>query len=159
MNALFFMDFVKCHNEGTRRIKDEMDAQNLPKPEFIQKEVAAGFDSVRLTLRNNIKLRKVWIDSEAERLLRPLLRDLAQYELRILNFVAEHGAINVSQAQRLFPGSRWHTVKKRLDKMVISGLLKRDHSETIERDPKAVYRLADGSPPREENAQERKNKS
>jgi ATP-dependent DNA helicase RecG len=147
MGALFFLDLVKCHNEGTRRIRDSMDEMNLPRPEFCQKQQEAGFHSVRVTLHNNFNLRKVWIDSEAGRLLGPAFRDLKQSELRLLNFVAENGSINVSQAHRLLPKpKRWHTVKKLLQGMVERGLLIHHHSETNRRDPNAHYTLAQSAP-------------
>jgi hypothetical protein len=47
--ALFFLDFIKCANEGTRRMRDSMIASNLPKPEFEQKDI--NFGLVRVTLR------------------------------------------------------------------------------------------------------------
>jgi ATP-dependent DNA helicase RecG len=144
MNALFFMAYVKCHNEGTRRMRDSMDESNLPRPEFAQQEVAAGFNSVHVTLRNNIKLRKLAIDSEATRVLDPTLwKGLDPTELRILNYVAEHGSINVTQTQKLFQasGTRWHSLKKILESMAQRGLLEHHHSRIVVRDSRACYKL------------------
>jgi ATP-dependent DNA helicase RecG len=144
MQALFFMDFVKLSNEGTRRIRDTMNAMNLPNPEFAQKEVAFGFDSVRVTLRNNIKLRKTWVDAEADSRLGKIATQLGSQELRIVNYVAEHGSINVTQAQKLFPHNRrWHAVKKILNAMVEKGCLQHEHKADIVRDAHAVYKLPD----------------
>lgn len=142
MSALYFLAFVKCHNEGTRRMRDSMDRVNLPAPEFAQKELASGFNSVRVTLRNNFKLRKVWLDTEAARIIGPQWKDLKQNELRIMNFVAEHHQINVTQAMRLISSPRkWQSVKKLLDDMTAKGLLVHHHSKTVERDSYACYRL------------------
>jgi ATP-dependent DNA helicase RecG len=144
MNALFFMAYVKCHNEGTRRMRDSMDQSNLPRPEFAQKEVVAGYNSVRVTLKNNIKLRKLAVDSEATRILDPAVwRTLNKTEMRILNYVAEHKSINVTQAQKLFQteGSRWHSLKKILQGMAERGLLEHHHSKIVERDSRACYTL------------------
>jgi ATP-dependent DNA helicase RecG len=116
---------------------------NLPKPEFSQKEVASEFDSVRVTLRNNIKLRKVWVDSEADNRLGKIARELNPMQLRIVNYVAEHGSINVTQAQKLFAGKRWHTVKRVLTAMVDKEILLHVHSDKVARDSHAVYRLPD----------------
>ena len=58
-----------------------------------------------------------------------------------MNFVAEHGGINVSQSQRLLQPKRWHTAKKLLERMVAKKLLVREHSTTRKQDPKAFYRL------------------
>jgi ATP-dependent DNA helicase RecG len=146
MQALYFMSFVKCHNEGAKRMRDAMDANNLPKPEFAQKQVEPGFNSVRVTLRNNIKLRNQWIDLAATRVLHSkAYKDLDPIDLRILNYVAEHGKINVSQCQKLLgaSGMRWQRVKKILTSMVVRGLLAHHHHPTIERDSHASYQLPD----------------
>jgi len=37
MEALKYLDFVKCHNEGTRRMRDTMAEFKLPKPELSRK--------------------------------------------------------------------------------------------------------------------------
>lgn len=143
MNALLYLDFVKCHNEGTRRMRDAMDANNLPHPEFAQKEVQSGFNSVRVTLRNQVKLRKLWIDAEAGKILgSEKWKDLGgKAEGRILNYVAEHKSINVTQAQKLFPGSRWHRMKQLLTSMVERGLLEHHHSAVVKLDSRACFKL------------------
>jgi ATP-dependent DNA helicase RecG len=144
MAALYFLDFVKCHAEGTTRMRDAMGASNLPSPEFTQTVVNSQFNSVRVILRNSIKLRKQWIDSEAMRILGPQAAHLRQNELRILNFVSEHRSINVTQAMRLISSPRrWQSVKKVLDGMVHSKLLNHHHSATIVRDRHACYKLPD----------------
>jgi hypothetical protein len=40
MDAMFYLQFVRCAHEGTRRIRDSMAELKLPAPEFKQKEVA-----------------------------------------------------------------------------------------------------------------------
>lgn len=146
MYALFFTGFVKGHGEGTKRMRDLMSAANLPKPEFVQKEVSSGYNQVRVTLRNNLKLRKLWIDSELGGLIAPeVLRDLTDEERRILNYVTEHGSINVTQSQALFHGKgsrrRWHAYKKVLTGMVAKGLLAHHHSPVVKLDSRACYKL------------------
>lgn len=37
MWALYYFDFVQCAFEGTRRMRNEMRAANLPDPIFVQK--------------------------------------------------------------------------------------------------------------------------
>jgi ATP-dependent DNA helicase RecG len=105
MNALFFMNFVRLSNEGTRRIRDAMKEMNLPNPEFAQKEVAMGFDSVR----------------------------------GVVNYVAEYGSINVTQAQRLLAPKRWQAAKKVLMKLVEKGTLDHVHDAKIHRDAHAKF--------------------
>ena len=125
-------------------MKNAMQASSLPSPEFRETEVKSGFNSVRVVLRNSIKLRKQWVDSEAVRVLGPRSADLLQSELRILNFVSEHGSINVTQSMRLVSSPRkWQSVKKLLDGMVKKNLLQHHHSPTIERDSHACYKLPD----------------
>jgi len=142
MTALYFLDFVKCHAEGTTRMKDAMGAHGLPSPEFRQTEVASGFNSVRVTLRNNMKFRKLWLDAEAHRILGAQAANLKENELRILNFVSEYGSINVTQCTRLITSPRrWHSVKKVLDRMAAAGLLEHHHSSAVKLDRNACYKL------------------
>lgn len=61
MNALFYLDYVKCAHEGTRRMRDHMKGASLPEPEFAQKEI--GTYQVHVTLRNNIEARKHFVDA------------------------------------------------------------------------------------------------
>ena len=144
MRAMFYLDFVKCANEGTRRMRDTMQPMKLPLPRFEQKEVAAGYNSVRVTLRNNRKQRKEWVDSDVSRFITPeLAKRLTQDETRVLNFVVEHGSINVSECQRLLPHIKtWHTVKKLLVQLAESKILNYEHRKDIERDPDACFKLS-----------------
>jgi ATP-dependent DNA helicase RecG len=141
MNAMFYLDFVKCHNEGTRRMRDTMKEMNLPLPEFKQKEVASGNTSVRVTLRNNRKQRKVWIDSDVFHLLpRETAITLTKDETRVVNFIGENGKINVSEGQRLLPHIKtWHSVKKLLMSLCSRDIL--HHVSRYERDPDAHFIL------------------
>lgn len=147
MRALFYMNLVKCHNEGTRRMRDSMQLMKLPDPQFEQKEVATGYMSVRVTLRNNRKQRKEWIDADASRFFGPeVAKSLNQDEIRVLNFVAEHSSINVSECQRLLPHIRtWHSVKKLLVGMSKRGVLVYEHRGDIQRDPDACFKFPPGA--------------
>lgn len=143
MDALYYLDFVKCHNEGTRRMRDAMQGMKLPFPEFEQKTITDGSRSVRVTLKNNRKQRKVWIDSDIARFL-PInvIESLSQDERRILNFVGENHRINVSNAQRLLPHIKtWHTVKNVLTRLTAREILSHQHRKDIERDPDAHFIL------------------
>ena len=146
MRALFYMDLVKCHNEGTRRMRDSMQLMKLPLPQFEQKEVATGYMSVRVTLKNDRKQRKEWVDADASRFLgSEVAKQLNQDEIRVLNFVAEHGSINVSECQRLLPHIRtWHSVKKVLMHLHEQGVLVHEHRSDIARDPDACFKLSVG---------------
>jgi ATP-dependent DNA helicase RecG len=137
MNALYYLDFVKCANEGTRRMRDTMEDSNLPHPEFQQKDT--GHATVRVTLRNDIKHRRVWIDFDASKLVGEAKSSgLTQDEHRAINFAAEHESINVSQFQRL-TGRSWKSAKRTLSRLVESGI--HVHKRDLERDPEAHYVL------------------
>ena len=140
MAAMFYLDFVKCANEGTRRIRDTMAASGLPKPEFEQKEI--NYALVKVTLRNNIALRKVCVDKDAtEIVVVAIFNTLTQDERRVINFIAEMGNISVSQAQRL-TGRTWHSAKKLLVGLIQKGILKDVRNPKLkDRDPGARYYL------------------
>jgi ATP-dependent DNA helicase RecG len=143
MRAMFHLALVKCHNEGTRRMRDALQSASLPLPQFEQKEVATGYMAVRVTIRNNRHQRKEWVDSDVTRLVSPeMAKTLTQDETRVLNFISEHGSITVSECQRLLPHIRtWHSVKKVLIHLNETGILTYEHREDIERDPDACFKL------------------
>ena len=145
MRTLFYMDLVKEHAEGTKRMRDTMASEHLPPPEFKQTQTSMGYAQVIVTLRGNQKQRNVWVDSDVSiRLGEALTRNLTAEEKRVLNFVAENGKINVVQCHRLFSNfAKWHTAKKLLLKMVDKGLLKYVHSPTAKRDSRAHFVLAE----------------
>lgn len=143
MDAMFYLGFVKFANEGTKRIRDEMLARNLPEPIFQQKEIAGGY-SVRVTLRNNYKHREPWIDSDVSVILgEAISRALTPEESRAINFVARHGQINVSQFHDLVSSTvkTWHTCRKILMGLVEKGILEYRHRTDILKDPKGHFVL------------------
>lgn len=143
MDAMFYMDFVKCENEGTRRMRDVMLAMDLPAPEFEQKQV--GNALVRVTLRNNQAARDVWIDKDASDVVGAAMnRLLSVKEKRCINYVAEHGGINVSESQRLLGEKTWHAGRKVLQDLVQKGIF--EYVSKYERDPNAHYRLKQPTP-------------
>jgi len=143
MDAMFYLGFVKFANEGTKRIRDEMLARNLPEPIFQQKEIAGGY-SVRVTLRNNYKHREPWIDSNVSVILgEAISKSLTPEESRAINFVARHGQINVSQLHGLVSSSvkTWHTCRKILIGLAEKGILEYRHRTDIQKDPKGHFVL------------------
>jgi ATP-dependent DNA helicase RecG len=144
MDAMFYLGFVKFANEGTKRIRDEMLASSLPTPLFQQKDVAGGY-SVRVTLRNNYKHREPWIDSDVSTVLGDALsKALSPEESRAINFVAQHGKINVSQLHELVSSTvrTWHTCRKILIGLTNKGILEYRHRTDIQKDPKGHFVLA-----------------
>lgn len=141
MNAMYFLDFVKCHNEGTRRMRDTMEEMKLPIPEFKESQEGTGSKTVRVTLRNNRKQRKVWIDSAIiDWLPLDIAKSLNQHETRIINFIVENGQINVIQCQKLISRG-WHYAKKLLLDLRDRNILIYLHRKDIVRDCKACFKL------------------
>jgi ATP-dependent DNA helicase RecG len=144
MDAMLYLGFVKFANEGTKRIRSEMVASNLPEPLFQQRDVAGGY-SVRVTLRNDYKKRQMWIDSSVGTILgEALSKTLSPEESRAINFVKMHGRINVSQFQTLVSATvkTWHTCRKILLGLEKKGILEYVHRTDIKRDPDAHFLLA-----------------
>jgi len=139
MDAMFYLKFVRCAHEGTRRIRSEMLSMDLPEPEFMQDEV--GNVLVRVTLRNKIKQRKVWVDADVIEILgAQLAQELSEQEKRFINFCAEYGEISVSDAQRL-TGMTWPAASKTLMGLVTRGILVHKHKQGVDRDPRARFKL------------------
>lgn len=154
MDAMFYLQFVRCAHEGTRRIRDSMAEDGLPSPEFRQKEVAHAL--VQVTLRNDIKQRKVWIDTDAIAIVgEALSKILSEDERRVINFTAENDIVNVSQVQRLTRRS-WPYSKRLLEKLHKMGILHHQKREDLDRDPQAFYRLIRAEPEDEDGIQQDK---
>lgn len=139
MDAMFYLKFVQCAHEGTRRIRDYMKKSGLPEPIFAQKEIGGAL--VQVILKNDIDHRKVFVDTDAFNVLgEALAKSLNDAERRIVNFVAENRTINVTQTSNLI-GRRWQACKKILTSLVERGMLDHVHSAKIERDSAQYYTL------------------
>jgi ATP-dependent DNA helicase RecG len=143
MDAMFYMDFVKCENEGAKRIRDAMRAMSLPAPEFSQKEI--GHAVVRVTLRNNITHREQWVDKDVSDIVGQLVaQSLSEDERRIIARMAENGKVDITEAQKL-TGKGWGASKKMLEGLCTKKITERVSRFT--RDPKAHYRLKQSPQP------------
>jgi ATP-dependent DNA helicase RecG len=144
MEAMYYLNFVKCAHEGTRRIRDTMNSLGLPNPEFKQKEIDGAL--VRVTLRNNIAVRKVYVDKDASSIIGAVIaQTLSEDERRVINFLAENKQISVSQVQRL-TGKSWPTSSKLLKGLKGRGILNDVRkSKSKKRDPSARYILKTGN--------------
>lgn len=121
-------------------MRDTMARVNLPTPEFAQKDASHAL--VRVTLRNDIKHRRVWIDSDAGRIVgEDKSKGLSQDEHRAINFAAEHHSINVSQLQKL-TGRSWPYNKRLLARFAALEILKHVHDDAKDRDPQAHFVLS-----------------
>ncbi len=138
MDALRYFDYVKCAHEGTRRIRDTMTELNLPAPEFRQVE-SATTPLVRVVLRNNVRQRRVWLDSEIGPVIgEVLMQGLNDDEKLLINFAAEYGELSVSDAQRLTRKS-WAAAKRILQRLVVKRVLEYQSRSDEKRDPKARF--------------------
>jgi len=138
MDALFQLRLVQCAHEGTRRMRDTMKSMSLPAPEFVQREV--GGVAVRVTLRNNIAARKIFLDSDAAKVIgEAIFKTLTQDERQVINYLAENKTINVSDAQRLL-GKSWPYTKKLLARLSGRGILVHFHNKK-DRDQRAFFGL------------------
>ena len=141
MDALRYFDYVKCANEGTRRIRDTMTELNLPVPEFRQVE-SAMTPLVRVVLRNNVRQRRVWLDSAIGSIVgEAVMQGLSDDEKRLVNFAAEFGELSVSDAQRLMQKS-WGASKKVLQSLVVKKILDYHSRSDSARDPKARFYIS-----------------
>jgi ATP-dependent DNA helicase RecG len=139
MEALYYLDFVKCAYEGTRRMREVMREANLPEPEFAQKQV--GTSNVHVTLRNNIEHRKAFLNpSIAEMIGASLYERLTEDERMLCNFIAEKGKASVSDAMRLI-AKDWHAAKAILEGLVERKVLEKRGRSGKERDPSQRYTL------------------
>jgi ATP-dependent DNA helicase RecG len=139
MEALFFLDRVKCTNEGTKRMRETMKELDLPEPIF--RQLGAGNPKVTVILKNNVEHRKVWLDSDVSKVVgEALFRQLSEHEKRIANYLAEYERINVTEAIRI-TGKAWETCKGILDGLCVRGVLRHIHSKK-EKDSKAHYVLS-----------------
>ena len=121
MDALLHFQYVKCSNEGAKRMRREMLAHALPAPEF--SEIEAAFCKVTVILRNNIDNRQPWMASDRlQKTQSAVFASLADNEKRVMAFVAENGGINISQAARV-ASCTWGTAKSLLFRLVGRGLL------------------------------------
>jgi len=140
MRSLREFGEVRCISEGTRRMVAEMVAAYLPPPEFKQKR--SDNVSVIYTLRNDVRSRTNTLDSDAYKQLGQCIAfSLKTEERKIVNYLVEHGKINVSGALRILTTTRWHTARDLLVGLEQRGIL--DFITTGKsRDAHSHYRLA-----------------
>ena len=116
-----------------------MKENSLPAPEFRQEEL--GNSQVKVTLRNDIVHRKVFIDADAMKIIgKTIFENLNEHERRIINFIAERNRINVSEVQ-LLNKCTWPAAKKTLMGLVNKGILLHVRKRGVTRDPQAYFVL------------------
>lgn len=138
MDGLWMLDLVRCVNEGTKRMRRLMDESELPPPDFAER--SGDYSTVRVTLRNNIKQRRAWVDAAVTVISPEIDKTLTEDERRVFNYLAEHGNINTSQAARLLDRG-WQSAHRLLLKLQTRKLLKYHHRTDIARDGQAFFTL------------------
>jgi ATP-dependent DNA helicase RecG len=128
-------------------MRDSMKAGQLPEPSFSQEQVAHAL--VKVTLQNNIHLRKVWIDRDVSAIIgTALASSLTTDETRVLNFIAERGLIKVNDVVRVIEVS-WDRADKLLKGLWRKRVLQYIRFRPFEknrRDPNAFFRLRSAEP-------------
>jgi ATP-dependent DNA helicase RecG len=125
MNALYYMELTREHNEGTNRMRRAMVGMHLPPPEFKQSRGGAGFAKVKVTLRNDQKQRKSWVDADAGKILgEAIAQTLSAEDLMVVNYVAVNKSIDASKCLHQIPTlSRWHNAQELLMSLAARGVL------------------------------------
>lgn len=137
--ALFYLKYVLCAHEGTRRMRDMMQTFGLPAPRFMQSEVDGI--TVKVVLENNVAFKKQYVDARAVEIVGHMkFIQLSEKERLVVNFTAEHGKITVSDASRIIRGG-WKQVKSLLDKLCLQEVMQRVSPMGVDRDPKSHYIL------------------
>lgn len=147
MDALFYLEYVKCAHEGTRRIRETMAAQRLPPPIFSQS--SNGPAIVRVTLQNNVKQRRAWIDRDVSKIITEAIAvDLTEEERRALNLAAMNQSITVSDANKALdiPWQRARKILLGLAKKRIFQYIRFREFKKNTRDPCAFFRLRTADP-------------
>ena len=140
MEALQYLSFVRMANEGTRRMRHLMERSHLPLPDFA--ESAGPMSKVVVTLHNNIQHRRAWVDKDLSGVVSDsLAASLSDEEKRVLNYLAENGQMNVSDAFRITSVKTWHSARKIMDRLIEKGVIKEIREDKV-RDPKAHFVLS-----------------
>jgi ATP-dependent DNA helicase RecG len=140
IDAMLHLNYAQCAREGARRMRESMNALDLPSPLFSQREDA--YDLVRVLLRNNSKQRSEWVDADVAAVIGPeKAQTLTEHERRTVNFIAEHKKAHASEISRLL-GIDWQTARKMLERLVSRDILLHVHRKDILRDPKAHFIIA-----------------
>lgn len=139
MDALFYLDYVQCENEGAKRIRRAMLDSELPEPMFEQKDISGAL--LRVTLQNNQAARQEWVDADVASIVGDATaKTLDEFDRRIVNFAAEHGGkIKTTQAMNLMQRPRWGTAQKTMQSLVDRKLF--EFVSKYARDPRAHYKL------------------
>ena len=117
MWAMYYLDFVQCAFEGTRRMRSAMKEANLPEPSFAQRET--GVFQVSVVLRNDVEHRRNFVREEAMPAIDPAIyRSLTEQERILVNYAADGKRLNVKEAQEILNLADWRKAKDVLNSLV-----------------------------------------
>ncbi len=123
MWAMYYLDYVQCAYEVTRRMREDMRKAGLPDPIFKQQEV--GTFKVIVTLENDVEHRKVFVRSEASAAVNPdVYASLTESEKLIVNYLVDQKTVNVTDAT-LIIGSDWRKTKTVLETLEKKNVIER----------------------------------
>jgi ATP-dependent DNA helicase RecG len=147
MDALRLLGVTRMSHEGCKRIKDSMLKLGLTEPTFEQDN--RNNIIVRVTLKNSVNQRRAWIDHDVSKLVSDAVAvALSEDEKRILNYLAEHDKVSISDAARLIE-STWETANNILIGLVRKTILQyirfKPYMKDV-RDGKAFFRLRSNKP-------------
>ena len=126
--------YVRELNEGVKRIYADMEGFFLEPPEYTE----PGGATVKLTLKNNIKVRQQRRQERAvETVGRAAWQDLDDLEREILAFMGSRQQVTRAELEKV-TGKATRTVAVRLSSLLDKGLIKRHGSK---HDPKQTYML------------------
>ncbi|QLC25956.1 hypothetical protein HFP57_13600 [Parasphingopyxis algicola] len=121
MWGMYYLDFVQCAFEGTRRMRRGMREANLPDPIFSSKEI--GIFQVSVVLENAIEHRKSFIRAEAAPGIdQKIYENLCQEEKMIVNALADGKDLNVNDAM-LLVGKDWRATRAFFDHLMDMGIV------------------------------------
>jgi len=147
MDALFYLEYVQCAHEGTRRIRDSMARMELPAPKFQQEQ--QGRVLVKVTLSNNIAMRRTWVQKDVSDIIsEAIAADLTANEKELLNWIAINGKVTIRDAERHLQCT-WATAKRTLTSLAERRILQYVRFRPMEknlRDSKAFFQLRGAAP-------------
>ena len=139
MWAMYYLDFVQCAFEGTRRMRSGMQEANLPEPVFAQRET--GIFQVSVVLKNDVEHRRNFVREEAMPAIDPVLyQSLSEQERMLVNYAADGRAMNVKEAQEILGLSDWRKAKAVLDTLVTKFIFARQPGKDRDRHRKWYLR-------------------
>ena len=143
MWGMYYFDFVFCAFEGTRRMRAEMRAANLPAPEFLERH--AGVFQVVVTLRNGELDAALFAQTDVSTVLsEKQFRELGYEEKFLTTYLAENPSVNVTHAA-LMIDKDWKTARAVLDRLCDAGIVVRQSGKP--RDGNGRYYLKSKVPP------------